>query len=176
MDAEVKKLMRILQIIPGYLTVEAKFGRACIKGLPTSVVGSNTTWLADGIARELNEREGGDECLSFCTMLTTNGEEAERLLHTQNLKEGKWTFHERNTFFDIRCSHAQQPGALLIELNADTFEYHCRHHGQQDLSSLVIHCAQRAWDIKVCLARALGDVPGEFKDFAQELVASLGVA
>ncbi|CAM1506705.1 Fc.00g063460.m01.CDS01 [Cosmosporella sp. VM-42] len=181
---EIKDLMRVLQVTPGKVRVDARFGRAGIKGLPPSIMKSEGGLASpmDQVLEALNERNTTDAGLGFHTILTTNGEEADVLPRSHGLRGGIWKLCENNAYYDLFCTRDERTRdegsreQFRIEVDAETFEYHCRSKAK-DLSGLVVHCAQRAWDIKVCVSYDENpNIPEDFKHFAKDVVASLGIS
>ncbi|KAI5466214.1 hypothetical protein BGZ63DRAFT_460831 [Mariannaea sp. PMI_226] len=172
----MKDMFSILQLTPGRINLEARFGRLCIKNLSPSLVnmGTGPYWDAHMV---LNSFDIGDENIGFHTVLTTNGMEAEILPTTATSKGKRWTLNKRDVHYDFICQSKEDGDRKVVEIDASNFEYSCRPV-TQELPGLYIHCTKRAWDLRVGVTRladVVDDVPANFRDFAGHLVRSLVV-
>ncbi|KAL2685572.1 hypothetical protein Neosp_006672 [[Neocosmospora] mangrovei] len=176
-EAKLQELVRILQVTPGLIRLEAKFGRVCFKNQPPSLVniGQGPAWTSESVLDRLNSNERESQgTVGFYTILTTNGTEADLL---SQLTAGKtsWMLSEKQVYYEIVCKSDDGTAPLVVKVNALTFEYECLP-ATQELSQLYVHCARRAWDVKFAISRVdLGAVPEAFKLFAQSLVHSMSI-
>lgn len=173
--AIIQHFMSSLRVTPGLVRIEAKFGRAGLKGMQNSVVGPGKAWSVAEISQQLTERGFGENELGFYTILTTNGAEADLLPRSTGLRGGGWKLSERKVYYDIFCMHQAEIPHFTIEVDAETFEHRCQST-RQELSELVIHCPQRAWDVKISLSRDIDNVSEDFVQFAASAVASLRIS
>ncbi|KAF7558889.1 hypothetical protein G7046_g5266 [Stylonectria norvegica] len=173
--AKLKQLLNILQITPGTFTLEAKFGRVCIQGSAHCMVnmGHGPYLTAEEVQESL---KSGDSSIVFHNILTTNGAEADMIPQMAAFKASSWTLFDKEVFYDIFCRHRDDKAKTKIEVNAETFEHYCRCP-TEEVSSLVVHCVDRAWDMKVSLTRSDDHyVPKDFKEFAESLVTSMDIS
>ncbi|KAM0424785.1 hypothetical protein ACHAPT_010095 [Fusarium lateritium] len=175
---ELRELVRILQVTPGLIHLEAKLGRLCFKNQPPSLVniGNGPAWSEDSVLHRLNSNEGGNEgTAGFYTILTTNGAEAD-LLSQLTACKASWMLSEKQVYYEVVCKSQEGAGSLVVKVDAESFKYECLP-ATQELSCLYVHCAKRAWDVKFAITRMdLEAVPEAFKAFAESLVHSLSVS
>ncbi|KAJ4326508.1 hypothetical protein N0V84_003138 [Fusarium piperis] len=177
-EGKLQELVRILQVTPGLIRLEAKFGRVCLKNQPPSLVniGQGPAWSSESVLDRLNSNEHGSQgAVGFYTVLTTNGAEADLLSQLTACKT-PWMLSEKQVYYEIVCKSHDGATPLVVKVNAESFEYECLP-ATQELSHLYVHCAKRAWDVKFAISRVdLEAVPEAFKLFAESLVHSLGVS
>ncbi|KAM6539435.1 hypothetical protein FALCPG4_001241 [Fusarium falciforme] len=177
-EGKLQELVRILQVTPGLICLEAKFGRVCFKNQPPSLVniGQGPAWSSESVLDRLNSNEHESQgAVGFYTILTTNGAEADLL---SQLTAGKtsWMLREKQVYYEIVCRSHDGVTSLVVKVDADTFEYECLPT-TQELSHLYVHCARRAWDVKFAISRMdLEAVPEDFKLFARSLVDSMSIS
>ncbi|KAI8691192.1 hypothetical protein NCS56_00111000 [Fusarium sp. Ph1] len=177
-EGKLQELVRILQVTPGLIRLEAKFGRACFKNQPPSLVniGQGPAWSSESVLDRLNSNEHESQgTVGFYTILTTNGAEADLL---SQLTAGKtsWMLSEKQVYYEIVCKSHDGATSLVVKVDADTFEHECLP-ATQELSHLYVHCARRAWDVKFAISRMdMEAVPEAFKLFARSLVHSMSIS
>ncbi|RSL46208.1 hypothetical protein CEP53_010432 [Fusarium sp. AF-6] len=177
-EEKLRELLRILQVTPGLIRLEAKFGRVCFKNQPPSLVniGQGPAWSSESVLERLNSNEPGNQgTVGFYTILTTNGAEADLL---SQLTAGKtsWMLSETQVYYEIVCKSHNGMTPLVVKVDANTFEYEC-FPTTQELSHLYVHCAKRAWDVKFAISRIDPEVvPEAFKVFAEALVRSMSIS
>ncbi|KAH7162930.1 hypothetical protein B0J13DRAFT_669572 [Dactylonectria estremocensis] len=174
-DAEmkVKELFKVLQITPGLIRLEARFGRICINDVPDNNVnlGKGPSWDA----RE-EPKFDDDDRIGFHTTLTTNGAEVDLMPGLFPSKGRSLTVSDKQVYYDITCTSKDRDDIIVIEIDASNFTYVCRSPNQE-LPGVYIHCAKRAWDIQLSARRvSFGEVPEDFRQFASSLVESLSIS
>lgn len=174
-NSQAKDILKILQVTPGRLKLEARLGRLCINNLSASFVniGQGPSWETREIQQVIDKI---DRSVGFHTVLTTNGAEAE-LIPTMAYSKGKqWDLYSRTVWYDFVCECRDGGNRMVIEVDGMTFAHACRTMAQ-DLAGLYIHCAKRAWDVRVGVTRFDDDeVPDDFRNFARRLVRSLSIS
>ncbi|KAJ4259447.1 hypothetical protein NW757_002770 [Fusarium falciforme] len=177
-EGKLQELVRILQVTPGLICLEAKFGRVCFKNQPPSLVniGQGPAWSSESVLDRLNSNEHESQgTVGFYTILTTNGAEAD-LLSQLTASKTSWMLREKQVYYEIVCRSHDGVTSLVVKVDANTFEYECLPT-TQELSHLYVHCARRAWDIKFAISRMdLEAVPEDFKLFARSLVDSMSIS
>ncbi|KAJ4187814.1 hypothetical protein NW767_012089 [Fusarium falciforme] len=177
-EGKLQELVRILQVTPGLICLEAKFGRVCFKNQPPSLVniGQGPAWSSESVLDRLNSNEHESQgTVGFYTILTTNGAEAD-LLSQLAASKTSWMLREKQVYYEIVCRSHDGVTSLVVKVDANTFEYECLPT-TQELSHLYVHCARRAWDIKFAISRMdLEAVPEDFKLFARSLVDSMSIS
>lgn len=177
-EGKLLELVRILQVMPGLIRLEAKFGRVCLKNQPPSLVniGQGPAWSSESVLDRLNSNEHGNQgTVGFYPILTTSGVEADLLSQLAGCKSS-WMLSEKQVYYEIVCKPHDGAAPLVVKVDAETFEYECLP-ATQELSHLYVHCARRAWDVKFAISRVdLEAVPEAFKLFAESLVHSLSIS
>ncbi|KAJ4184206.1 hypothetical protein NW755_009212 [Fusarium falciforme] len=177
-EGKLQELVRIIQVTPGLICLEAKFGRVCFKNQPPSLVniGQGPAWSSESVLDRLNSNEHESQgTVGFYTILTTNGAEAD-LLSQLTASKTSWMLREKQVYYEIVCRSHDGVTSLVVKVDANTFEYECLPT-TQELSHLYVHCARRAWDIKFAISRMdLEAVPEDFKLFARSLVDSMSIS
>lgn len=177
-EGKLKELVRILQVMPGLIRLEAKFGRVCLKNQPPSLVniGQGPAWSPEAVLDRLNSNEHESQgTVGFYTILTTNGAEAD-LLSQLTASKASWVLNEKQVYYEIVCKSHDGATSFVVKVDAETFEYECLP-ATQELSHLYVHCARRAWDVKFAISRMdLEAVPEDFKLFARSLVHSMSIS
>ncbi|KAH6606426.1 hypothetical protein Trco_005579 [Trichoderma cornu-damae] len=173
-------MSQILEMAPGYISLEVVFGRLYIKQMAPSMVkhgGSGPTFsIAEGV-EFLNGPNFRQGCVGFSPILSTLGGDANLLVSITPPGENSWRLFEKETWYDIECKFAGPKGdCFIIELNAESFQYRCRgpHH---EIFTIYMHNPQRAWDMKACGVRsaALG-TDLRFKYITKSLVDEVEIS
>ncbi|KAH8737380.1 hypothetical protein BGZ61DRAFT_14663 [Ilyonectria robusta] len=171
-NKKAKELLKILQITPGHIRLEAKFGRICINDLETSLVN-----LGQGPSLDIHEiLNFRHDSIGFHTILTTNGAEAD-LIPRMSLSQGQpWELYDKQVYYDIVCKSKDKDDLIMVEVNAATFNYVCRSP-TQEFPGVYIHCARRSWDIQLSVSRiGSEEIPEDFRQFASSLIESLDIS
>ncbi|KAF4978082.1 hypothetical protein FZEAL_5472 [Fusarium zealandicum] len=176
-EKELQNLLRMLQVTPGKLRLEANFGRLCIKNLVPSLVniGEGPSWFAPQVLEDLNTDGFEEEHMGFYTILTTSGAEA-NLIPKLAACKAAWMLKEKQVTYDFVCVSNQHSSSFVVKVDADTFKYECLPVAQE-MSRLHVHCVQRAWDVQFTINRTSVDaLPEDLKGFAASLVRSLNIS
>jgi hypothetical protein len=176
-NSQAKKILDILQVTPGRVGLEARLGRLCINNLPAATVNTGISngpfWEAQKIQDAIDFADGN---MGFHTVLTTNGAEADLLPSMASSKGKQWNLYEKKVWYDFVCESKDGGERMIVEVDASTFVHLCRSLAQE-LPGIYIHCAKRAWDVRVAVTRTDEDeVPEDFRDFARSLVKSLSIS
>ncbi|KAF5006544.1 hypothetical protein FDECE_7086 [Fusarium decemcellulare] len=175
-EKAMHELTRILQVTPGKLSLEAKFGRLCIKNLVPSLVnmGNGPSWSMNMVLKSLNGDDFGEEHIGFYTILTTIGAEANLIPQLAGCQTA-WMPSEKHVFYEFVCMPRKGTTPLLVKVNAETFSHECLPMAQE-MTRHYIHCTKRAWDVKFVASRmSMDTIPEDFKQFAAALVGSLSI-
>lgn len=178
-ENQLKKMSEILEMCPGYVSLEVMFGRIYIKKMGPSLVnhtGSGPTFSAEEALELLNGAKRQD-CIGFSPILSTLGSDANMLVSITPPDETPWHLFEKETWYDLECITFGPKGeeSIIVELNADNFQYRIRGP-RQELFAIHLHCPQRAWDLKACGVRstAVGS-EDRLKCFVEALVDQLAI-
>ncbi|KAH7170814.1 hypothetical protein EDB81DRAFT_876834 [Dactylonectria macrodidyma] len=172
-ETKVKEVFKVLQITPGQIRLEARFGRICINDVPGNNVnlGKGPSWDA----RE-EPKFDDDDRIGFQTALTTNGAEADMIPGMFPSKGLPLALSDKQVYYDITCTSKDRDDVIVIEIDGSNFSYACQSP-TQDFPGVYIHCAKRAWDIQLSARRVgFGEVPENFRQFASSLVESLSIS
>ncbi|KAF5023319.1 hypothetical protein F66182_4627 [Fusarium sp. NRRL 66182] len=172
-ERKLSELVEILQVTPGRVNIEAKFGRLCLKDkMPALVnIGQGPTWSINSMLKSLNS---DDAHVGFYPILTTSGGEANLIPQFSSPKLA-WVFDEKRVYYDFLCRANECNSPLVVRVDAETFRHECLSL-EQDISQAFVHCTQHAWDIKFAITRTdLGAIPKDFEVFATSLVCSLSI-
>lgn len=175
-EASVKDLARILELAPGYVSIELNFGRFYLKNLSHSQVdvGSGPFWDMDQMLESLNADDVPRSCISFSTALTTCGPDMDELVKMQSCGRVPWEHLDTRVCYEISCSLEGQ--APFIELDATTLEASCRGM-EEELGACYAHCPCHSWDMRVAIARRSAlDKSRLHTAIADALVASMNVS
>lgn len=171
---------QILELAPGYVSLEVVFGRIYIKKLSPRLVkdsASEYTYYSVTKAVEfLNNPEFPQDCVGFSPILSAMGGDADVLVDITPPGELPWRLSEKEMWYDFECKFPDAQGeSFVLELNAKTFQYRCRGP-RQELFAMYMHCPERAWDMKACGARstALG-AEARFVCFAASLFEHMAI-
>ncbi|KAF5248750.1 hypothetical protein FAUST_89 [Fusarium austroamericanum] len=178
-EKKLQDLLEVFQAVPGKMSVEAKFGRVCIKGIPPAEVylspSPNGPFESAGAkARHLNDNNPHVE---FYPILTTSATEANLI---PEMKGGRtsWVLAEKRVYYEFLCMEKNEtylPKRLVVNVDADTFTHECLPLSRE-MSQAFIHCAQNAWDVKLSVShRDMAQVTKDFEEFAACLVQSLDI-
>lgn len=185
-ESRVRSLTSILRVAQGYVSLELKFGRIYFKELRESAVsnGSGPSHPVDAFLEALHDvKRLNPERIKFSPVLSTHGSDADALISMCPLGEPKWELFRTQTIYEFTCYldvDEDDGGPFRVEMNADKIDnkhlYVCRGP-KSEISSLLLHCTHRAWDMKVSAARSdcfpSGSRP---QKFAKSLVDSVAIS
>lgn len=174
-----KALAGVLQVTEGIVSLEIKFGRIYFKNMAASVVSNGTGPVAviDGWLQMVADAKrwpiGRN---AFSPILTTRGADAEALVNTPAPGESDWTLSRTSTVYEFTCHFENEPsGSFIVEVDAKKFVPRCRGP-VEEVSSLFLHCPQRAWDLKVVATRCNSfRSSSRIYEFAENLVKTVGI-
>ncbi|KAF4968479.1 hypothetical protein FSARC_4124 [Fusarium sarcochroum] len=171
-ERKLHELLEILQVTPGKVSLQAKFGRLCLKNVAPSIVdiGQGPSWSVRSVAESLNN----DKChVGFYPILTTSCAEANMLTRLSGGR-AQWLLARKRVYYDFLCT--KDGGTpLMVRVDAETFKHECLPLSQE-ISQTFIHCTQRAWDVKFAITRMdTGHIPEGFEAFAASLVRSMSI-
>ncbi|RFN53040.1 hypothetical protein FIE12Z_2623 [Fusarium flagelliforme] len=185
-EKKLQELVKVLQVVPGHISVQAKFGRLCIKGIPAAEVYMNPTPYGPfntvgTVAKSLNDTNPPVE---FSPILTTNAAEA-NLISLVPGGRASWVLVGRRVFYEFVCvqevytSGEAEPhcheNRLVVNVDADKFTHECLPL-THEVSRAFVHCTRRAWDIQLCVSqRDMTQVTEDFEKFAASLVCSMDI-
>ena len=182
-SARMKEMVGILQLVPGKVKLELKFGRLWFSGLSETDIHSDSSpqlWDITEIQRYLDDMAAHDSShrVIFQSILTSCGEDAEKLSQLRAPGEPRWEAPHTKVSYDFFCSYTEgnrTATRFKVVVDAETFEHVCLGL-DEELSNISVHCPLYAWDVKVCATRARSaGFPVECEKFAKLLVESLGV-
>lgn len=172
LEARVRDVTAVLQFVPGHVSIDLRFGRFYLKDLSHSRVdvGSGPSFTAYDLATTL--RGIGRQRLGFSTVLSTHGSDMNDLVRIRPGAGQGWTLLDTLVQYEFLCT-GQGNERFVVEIDGNSFERRCRGV-REELGSVLVHCTQRSWDMKVCATRAncLGDSP-RHAAIATALVASM---
>ncbi|KAJ4137777.1 hypothetical protein NW768_003367 [Fusarium equiseti] len=186
-ERKLQELVKVLQVVPGHISVQARFGRLCIKDIPAAEVYMNPTpygpWHTIGTtAKSLNDTNPPVE---FSPILTTSAAEANLISQVPGGRTS-WVLVGRRVFYEFVCMqelyisgeaepHCQE-NRLVVNVDADDFTHECLPL-PHEVSRAFVHCTRRAWDIELCISqRDMTQVTEDFEEFAASLVLSMDIA
>ncbi|OBS26464.1 hypothetical protein FPOA_00407 [Fusarium poae] len=180
-DAEKKlhDLLEIFQAVPGRVSVQAKFGRVCIKGIPPAEVYLNPSPNGpfESIGAKAKWLNDNNPYVEFYPILTTSATEA-NLISQITGGRASWILTENRVFYEFVCTEENgiyPQKQLVVNVDADTFTHECLPLSRE-MSQAFIHCTQHAWDVKLSvLHRDMAQVTEDFQKFAASLVQSLDI-
>ncbi|KAM4055050.1 hypothetical protein HRG_005859 [Hirsutella rhossiliensis] len=148
-EAHTKDLASILELSPGLVSIELKFGRFYLKNLSHSQVdiGSGPYWTMAEMLDSLNADDVPESCIGFSTALTTCGPDVDDLVEMHPPGEAPWVHFETQVCYEISCCLEDQ-APFIVEIDAETFKTCCRGV-EKELGDLYLHCVRRPWDMQV---------------------------
>ncbi|KAK7415506.1 hypothetical protein QQX98_005859 [Neonectria punicea] len=116
-DKKSRDLLKTLQVTPGYIQLEARFGRICVDVEQSLVnLGEGPTWWIDQVVERLNHTDhdtSADKHIGFYPILTTNGAEAD-LIPSMCLAQGlPWTLFEKQVCYVISCKSKEDHSQII---------------------------------------------------------------
>ncbi|PTB64469.1 hypothetical protein BBK36DRAFT_6805 [Trichoderma citrinoviride] len=179
-EQQLKRGSQILELAPGYVSLEVVFGRVYIKKMAPGLVdhsGSGPTHSAEDVLGLLNGTTFRQDCIGFSPILSTSAGDANTLANITPSGESPWHLYEKETWFDLECVFYGPKGEepVIVELNADNYQYRVRGQ-RQDFFAIYLHCPQRAWDMKACGVRATALTPEhKLKCFVKDIVNQMDI-
>lgn len=178
LETEAEKLAMNLQWVPGRVRMELKFGRLYFESLLESQINTGTgpQWDVLELWRALKE----ERKVGFQSILSSSGEDGDALLTTELEGQFPWEMDPlaKRVFFHFNCvlEKGKSRFPFIIKIDAESMEYRCQGL-TEEISSISIHCPQRAWDMRLCAERTrIKGLPTECKAFARSLVECLKVS
>ena len=178
LETEAEKLAMSLQWVPGRVRMELKFGRLYFESLLESQINTGTgpQWDVLELWRALKE----ERKVGFQSILSSSGEDGDALLTTELEGQFPWEMDPlaKRVFFHFNCvlEKGKSRFPFIIKIDAESMEYRCQGL-TEEISSISIHCPQRAWDMRLCAERTrIKGLPTECKAFARSLVECLKVS
>ncbi|RGP65294.1 hypothetical protein FLONG3_9270 [Fusarium longipes] len=178
-ENKLHDILKVFQVLPGKVSVQAEFGRLCIKGIPPAEVYMNPSHsgpfeFVNAKTRYLNTNNPD---VVFSPILTTSVAEA-NLVPQMTGGRTSWVLVEKHVYYEFLCvkgTRTDDATRLVVNVDADTFAHECLPLAQE-VSQAFVHCAQRAWDIKLgVLHRDMAQITDDFEKFAALLVRSLDI-
>nr|CEG05366.1 unnamed protein product [Fusarium clavum] len=185
-EKKLQELVKVLQVVPGHISVQAKFGRLCIKGIPAAEVYMNPTPYGPfntvgSVAKSLN---GTNPPVEFSPILTTSAAEANMISLVPGGR-ASWVLVGKRVFYEFVCvqevyiSGEAEPhcheNRLVVNVDVDKFTHECLPLAHE-VSRAFVHCTRRAWDIQLCISqRDMTQVTEDFEKFAASLVRSMDI-
>ncbi|QGI58986.1 hypothetical protein CEK26_001111 [Fusarium fujikuroi] len=171
-ENKLRKLVEVLQIVPGKVSIQAQFGRLCRKDIFPALVydGQAPSWAVNKTVEALDT---GNPHMGFYPILTTSGAEA-NLIPQMLGGRSPWELTGKRVYYEFHCFAGKTP-EVIVEVDADTFQ-HQHFPPTTEVSKAFVHCTQRAWDIKISVSRmytqAMAD---DMEEFAASLVRSMSI-
>ncbi|KAF5552731.1 hypothetical protein FPHYL_8879 [Fusarium phyllophilum] len=171
-ENKLHKLVEVLQIVPGKVSIQAQFGRLCRKDIHPSLVydGQAPTWAVDKTLEALNTE---NPHMGFYPILTTSGAEANSI---PRMFSGRspWILTGKRVYYEFHCFAGKKP-EVIVEVDADTFE-HQYFPPTTEVSKTFVHCTRRAWDVKFSVSRMyMEGMADDMEEFAASLVRSMSI-
>ncbi|KAL7803736.1 hypothetical protein V8C44DRAFT_369438 [Trichoderma aethiopicum] len=179
-EQQVKQASQILELAPGYVSLEVVFGRIYIKKMAPGLVdhsGCGPTHSAEEVLGLLNSTTFPQDCIGFSPILSTLASDANVLVGITPSGESPWHLFQKETWYDLECVYYGLKGEepVIVELNADTYQYRVRGQ-RQEVFAVYLHCPQRAWDMKACGVRANALTPDyKLKCFVESIVNQMAI-
>jgi hypothetical protein len=183
-ELRMMEMAQVLEITPGYPSLELKFGRCYFKDINTSVVEGQTSFQLEPLMNLLARTNTG-----FSPVLSTSGEDADALARMVTFGTKKWQLETIKPAFVFRCRVNMTE--FILEVDTNDFNYRCRMP-EQDITTLFIHAPLHAWDMKFCATQSRNLNPSQdsnnflkgndherknpYMEFAETLVGSLRVS
>ncbi|RGP70483.1 hypothetical protein FSPOR_4058 [Fusarium sporotrichioides] len=178
-EKKLQDLLEVFQAVPGRVSVQAKFGRVCIKGIPPAEVylSPSPNGPFESIGAKAKYLNDNNPHVEFYPILTTSATEA-NLIPQMVGGRTSWALREKRVYYEFLCVEENEnhpPKWLVVNVDADTFTHECLPLSQE-ISKAFIHCTQHAWDVKLSvLHRDVAQVTDDFEKFAACLVQSLDI-
>ncbi|KAL6868638.1 hypothetical protein J3F83DRAFT_707298 [Trichoderma novae-zelandiae] len=179
-EQQLKEASQVLELAPGYVSLQVVFGRIYIKKMAPGLVdhsGSGPIHSVDDVVGLLNSATFRQDCIGFSPILSTLASDANMLVNITPSGESPWHLFEKETWYDMECVYYGPKGEepAIVELNADTFQYRVRGP-RQEMFAVYLHCPQRAWDMKACGVRSTALAPEyKLKCFVEGIVNQMDI-
>lgn len=182
-EKQLKDMSQILELTPGYISLEAVFGRIYIKQMAPHMVkdkGPDRLFSVNDGIEFLNGPDFRQSCVGFSPILSTLGDDGNRLAAITPPGESQWSPRGKEMFYQFECKVLDVDGlnagdAFVVEILTHTLQYRLKGP-RREMFTIYMHCPQRAWDMKACGFRstALDDVVG-LKYFVETLIDDMAV-
>ncbi|KAF4419506.1 hypothetical protein FACUT_11412 [Fusarium acutatum] len=171
-ENKLLKLVEVLQIVPGKVSIQAQFGRLCRKDIFPGLVydGQAPSWAVDKTVEALNTRSPH---MGFYPILTTSGAEANSIPQMFGGRS-PWILTGKRVYYEFHC-FAGKTTEVIVEVDADTFE-HQYFPPTTEISKAFVHCTRRAWDVKFSVSRMyMEGMADDMEEFSASLVRSMSI-
>ncbi|EWY93507.1 hypothetical protein FOYG_06681 [Fusarium oxysporum NRRL 32931] len=171
-ENKLSKLVEVLQIVPGKVSIQAQFGRLCRKDTFPALVydGQAPSWAVDKTVEALNTE---NPHMGFYPILTTSGAEANTIPQMFGGRS-PWLLAEKRVYYEFHCV-AEKTLEAVVEVDADTFQ-HQYFPPATEVSKAFVHCTRRAWDVKFSVSRMyMEGMADDMEEFAASLVRSMSI-
>ncbi|KAF9771494.1 hypothetical protein IL306_010866 [Fusarium sp. DS 682] len=171
-ENKLSKLVEVLQVAPGKVSVQAQFGRLCRKDTFPALVydGQEPSWFVSKTVEALNTE---NPHMGFYPLLTTSGAEA-NLIPKMLSGKASWKLTGTRVFYEFLCV-AEKTRPFRVEVDARTFHHQCFPMATE-LSKAFVHCTRRAWDVKFSVSRMhMEGIADDMEVFAASLVRSMSI-
>ncbi|KAF5600114.1 hypothetical protein FPANT_2691 [Fusarium pseudoanthophilum] len=173
-EDKLRKLVEVLQIVPGKVSIQAQFGRLCRKdifpGLVYDSQSQSPSWAVDETVEALNSQ---NPHMGFYPILTTSGAEANSIPRMSGGRS-PWILTGKRVYYEFHCFAGKTP-EVIVQVDADTFG-HQYFPPTTEVSKTFVHCTRRAWDIKFSVSRMyIEGMADDMEEFAASLVRSLSI-
>ncbi|KAF4502187.1 hypothetical protein FAGAP_1607 [Fusarium agapanthi] len=171
-ENKLRKLVEVLQIVPGRVSIQAQFGRLCRKDIFPGLVydGQAPSWAVHTTVEALNT---DNPRMGFYPILTTSGTEANSIPQMFGGRS-PWILTGKRVYYEFHCFAGKTP-EVIVEVDADTFE-HQYFPPTTEVSKAFVHCTRRAWDVKFSVSRMyMEGMADDMEEFAASLVRSMSI-
>ncbi|KAJ9428652.1 hypothetical protein FOXG_00650 [Fusarium oxysporum f. sp. lycopersici 4287] len=171
-ENKLSKLVEVLQIVPGKVSIQAQFGRLCRKDTFPALVydGQAPSWAVNKTVEALNTE---NPHMGFYPILTTSGAEANTIPQMFGGRS-PWLLTEKRVYYEFHCV-AEKTLEAVVEVDADTFQ-HQYFPPATEVSKAFVHCTRRAWDVKFSVSRMyMEGMADDMEEFAASLVRSMSI-
>ncbi|KAL5616582.1 hypothetical protein FOBRF1_005330 [Fusarium oxysporum] len=171
-ENKLSKLVEVLQIVPGKVSIQAQFGRLCRKDTFPALVydGQAPSWAVNKTVEALNTE---NPHMGFYPILTTSGAEANTIPQMFGGRS-PWLLTEKRVYYEFHCV-AEKTLEAVVEVDADTFQ-HQYFPLATEVSKAFVHCTRRAWDVKFSVSRMyMEGMADDMEEFAASLVRSMSI-
>ncbi|KAJ6446128.1 actin-like ATPase domain-containing protein [Purpureocillium lavendulum] len=173
-ESRVKGLAAILQLMPGFISIDLHFGRVYLSDLGSHLVnvGSGPVFSASDLIGILNDMKTAS--LGFSATLSTYGADMNDVVHSRPGGPESWQLVGTRVVYDFYCRD-DSGKEFVVEIDSNTFQFSCRGL-KEELNKLFLHCVSRAWDMQVCTSQATNlDTSSRHRTIGDTIVASICV-
>ncbi|CAJ2512785.1 Uu.00g009040.m01.CDS01 [Anthostomella pinea] len=191
MNEKLVRLMSVLRMFPGDISLKAELGRFCFTKIDPSYVqlpNQSTRGRQHALSvleGSINRQHTNAKQVLFTKILSTHGGDANliaQLTEPNAQPESEPTRmwsplpDSRRTVYEIPCESITKSGLpfpFIIDVNGDDFTFRIRQ-ALPDNHSLAVHCTKRVWDFRLLLSSSQ-NLEKIYGNFARDLVRSLRV-